>query len=94
MCPASRGSPSVAVHTGAAVQRAMMSASRLREDAGMCSTTQTAIGRSVGNADMKRRSASIPPAEAPMATTPRGSGTGVVPPQAAYAHFGPAYGYP
>ena len=60
-----------AVRTQALVLRATIAASTLREVAGMCSTTQTAIGRSVGNAPTRRLRTSTPPAEVPMTATPR-----------------------
>src|SRR3954467_7894137 len=71
MRPARSGSPSVAAAAGNSPWRLRMAGRTLRPEAGTCSTTITAAGRSSGRSAARRVRASTPPAEAP--TTIRGT---------------------
>src|SRR4051812_48404176 len=68
MCPPSSTAPSVASTAGSRPARARICERTLVACVGRCRTTSTAAGKSPGRAEIRWRSASTPPADAPIAT--------------------------
>ncbi|SNC64923.1 hypothetical protein SAMN06265337_1177 [Hymenobacter gelipurpurascens] len=80
--PASSALPLVAAATGSAETRRRRSTSVSVKDAGKCTATTTAQGKSTGNNRSTCSTAGAPPVEPPITTTPRGgngAATGRIP---------------